>query len=199
MSKNNTLRTVSMTLCSAFLLSACVSNPFSKSEDQASEASENKTAAAQTEQKPAQKATQQKPAQQKQTQQKSTTVAPGMNANGEVVNSSKVEAGTGQQVKGINDWEGEITGKPFPGSKFTKLKIGMPMKQVIDLIGQPSDQGSYVTGKAWIPFYFGADRYRHELIYKGQGRLVFSGGSVGDWSSGHLTWIIYNKNEPAYR
>ncbi|WP_225433133.1 hypothetical protein [Thauera sedimentorum] len=187
MSKHNTIRTVSLTLCSAFVLSACVSNPFNKSSDQAGEASDSsKTAtAAQTEQKPA--------------EQKSSAIPPGMNANGEVVDSTKIEAGHGQQVKGLNDWEGEITGKPFPGSKFTKLKIGMPMRQVMDLIGQPSDQGSYVTGKAWIPFYFGADRYRHELIYKGQGRLIFSGGSVGDWSSGHLTWIIFNKNEGAYR
>jgi hypothetical protein len=72
-----------------------------------------------------------------------------------------------QQVKGINGWEGEISGKPAPGSKFTRLQIGMSMKQVTDLIGQPTDQGAYVTGKAWIPFYYGSDRYRHEAVYKG--------------------------------
>lgn len=181
-------KTLSIALLSAFALSACVSNPF-KSGEQSAEAD---SAAA----KPAAAA----PAEQKsKPAAKSSTVPPGMNANGEVVDSTKIEAGHGQQVKGLNDWEGEITGKPFPGSKFTQLKIGMPMRQVMDLIGQPSDQGAYATAKAWIPFYFGADRYRHELIYKGQGRLIFSGGSVGDWSSGHLTWIIYNKNEPAYR
>ena len=104
-----------------------------------------------------------------------------------------------QTVKGINDWEGEIIGKPAPGSKFTKLKIGMGMKQVTDLIGQPSDQGAYVTGKAWIPFYYGSDRYRHELVYKGQGRLIFSGGGVGSYSSGNLTSIIHNAKEEGYR
>jgi hypothetical protein len=104
-----------------------------------------------------------------------------------------------QTVKGINDWEGEITGKPAPGSKFTKLKIGMSMKQVTDLIGQPSDQGAYVTGKAWIPFYFGSDRYRHEMVYKGQGRLIFAGGSRGDYSSGNLISIIHNAQEGGYR
>ncbi|SMQ97805.1 hypothetical protein PD885_00537 [Xanthomonas fragariae] len=76
-----------------------------------------------------------------------------MNADGEVIKSSDVEAGYGETVKGANDYEGEITGKPAPGSKFTQLKIGMPMKQVTDLIGQPTDQGSYVTGKAFIPFF----------------------------------------------
>ena len=102
-------------------------------------------------------------------------------------------------VKGIDGWEGEISGKPAPGTKFTKLKIGMGMKQVTDLIGQPSDQGAYVTGKAWIPFYFGSDRYRHELVYKGQGRLIFAGGSMGDYSSGHLISIIHNAQESGYR
>jgi hypothetical protein len=114
--------------------------------------------------------------------------------------SAKAESPTDtKMVKGINGWEGEISGKPAPGSKFTKLQIGMSLKQVTDLIGQPTDQGAYVTGKAWIPFYFGSDRYRHELVYKGQGRLIFAGGSVGDYSSGHLTSIIHNAQESGYR
>jgi hypothetical protein len=114
--------------------------------------------------------------------------------------SAKAESPTDtKMVKGINGWEGEISGKPAPGSKFTKLQIGMSLKQVTDLIGQPTDQGAYVTGKAWIPFYFGSDRYRHELVYKGQGRLIFAGGSVGDYSSGHLISIIHNAQESGYR
>ncbi len=39
---------------------------------------------------------------------------------------------------------------------------------------QPTDQGGYITGKAWIPFYFGSDRARWEMAYKGKGRLIFS-------------------------
>lgn len=126
-------------------------------------------------------------------------VGPGMNEAGQVVDSSKVEAGYGQKVKGLNDWEGEITGKPAAGSKFTKLQIGMPMKQVTDLIGQPTDQGAYATGKAWIPWYFGSDRHRYEMVYKGQGRLIFAGGSLGDFTSGNLIWIIHNASEGGYR
>ncbi|HTT11862.1 MAG TPA: hypothetical protein VMG60_13290 [Burkholderiaceae bacterium] len=122
-----------------------------------------------------------------------------MNDKGEVVDSKKVEAGYGQKVKGVGDWEGEITGKPGPGSKFTQLQIGMGMHQVLDLVGQPTDQGAYITGKAWIPFYFGSDRHRYEMIYKGMGRLIFAGGGVGDWSAGHLIWIIHNPNEGPYR
>jgi hypothetical protein len=126
-------------------------------------------------------------------------VAPGMNAAGEVVDPSKVEGGHGQKVKGLNDWEGEILGKPAPGSKFTQLKIGMSMRQVTDIAGQPSDQGAYITGKAWIPFYFGSDRHRFEMVYKNQGRLIFAGGSLGDLSGGNLIWIIHSAAEDGYR
>ena len=125
--------------------------------------------------------------------------APGMNAQGEVVDSSKVSSGYGQRVKGINNWEGEITGKARPGAPFTKLQIGMSMRQAVDLVGQPTDSGAYVTGKAWIPFYFGSDRHRYEMVYKNQGRLIFAGGSLGNWSGGNLIWVIHNPNEPGYR
>jgi hypothetical protein len=125
--------------------------------------------------------------------------APGMNERGEVVDSSKVSSGHGQRVKGIGNWEGEITGKPRAGAPFTKLQIGMSMRQAVDLVGQPTDSGAYVTGKAWIPFYFGSDRHRYEMVYKNQGRLIFAGGSLGNWTGGNLIWIIHNANEPGYR
>ncbi len=125
-------------------------------------------------------------------------IGPGMNERGEVIDPTKVEAGHGQRVKGINDWEGEITGKPAPGSKFTELKIGMSFGQVQGILGVPSDQGSYITGKAFIPFFFGSDRYRHEAVYKGQGRLIFAGSAGFDMNS-HLIWIINSANETGVR
>lgn len=124
---------------------------------------------------------------------------PGMNERGDVIDPSKVEAGSGQTVKGINDWEGEIVGRPAPGSKFTQLKIGMSIKQVTDIVGQPTDQGAYITGKAFIPFFWGSDRYRHELLYKGTGRLIFAGGNLGNMTGGNLIWIIHSANEGGYR
>ena len=123
----------------------------------------------------------------------------GLDARGNVVDSSKVEAGSGRTVKGLNGYEGEITGNPARNSKFTRLQIGMSTKQVTDIAGQPTDQGAYMTGKAWIPFYFGSDRHRFEMTYKGQGRLIFAGGGMGDFSSGNLIWIIHNANESGYR
>jgi hypothetical protein len=125
-------------------------------------------------------------------------IGPGMNASGEVTDPRKVETGYGQKVKGLDDWEGEITGQPAPGSKFTQIKIGMPMKQVMDLVGQPTDQGAYITGKAFIPFFWGSDRYRHELVYKGQGRLIFAGSGGFDLSA-HLIWIIHSAAEQGLR
>ena len=122
----------------------------------------------------------------------------GMDANGNVVDSKLVESGSGRTVKGINGYEGEITGNPAPKSKFTQLQIGMSYKQVTDIVGQPSDQGAYMTGKAWIPFFFGSDRYRHELVYEKTGRLIFAGSSGFD-SNAHLIWIIHNRNEARYR
>jgi hypothetical protein len=130
---------------------------------------------------------------------KTTKVGPGMNASGEVIDAAKVESGYGQKVKGINDFEGEVTGIPAPNSKFSQLQIGMGIKQVMDMVGPPTDQGAYITGKAFIPFYFGSDRSRFELVYKGQGRLIFAGGSVGNISGGNLVWIINSAVESGYR
>jgi len=125
---------------------------------------------------------------------------PGMDARGYVIDSSKVESGSGRTVKGINDYEGEITGIAAPNAKFNRLQIGMSWKQVTDIIGEPTDSGAYVTGKAWIPFYFGGDRHRLEATYKGQGRLIFAGGSgFSGIGSGNLIWIIHSANETGYR
>lgn len=42
-----------------------------------------------------------------------------------------------------------------------------------------------------------SSRYRYELAYKGQSRLVFAGKSMG--SGGNLIWIIHNKNHSGCR
>ena len=126
-------------------------------------------------------------------------VREGMTASGEVVDASKVSCGDGPKVKGINDTEGEILGKLAPGSKFDQLKIGMGMKQATDITGPPTDRGAYVTGKAFIPFYFGGDRLRYELAYKNWGRLIFAGGGIGNYSGGNLTCIINAAKESGYR
>lgn len=125
---------------------------------------------------------------------------PGMDARGNVIDPTKVESGSGRKVKGLRDWEGEITGNPVQGSKFDSLQIGMSLKQVTDIVGEPTDSGAYVTGKAFIPFFFGSDAARMELTYKGKGRLIFaSGGVMGGTTGGNLIWVINSANEPGYR
>lgn len=121
-----------------------------------------------------------------------------LSKNKPVTDSSKVEAGQGTTVTGLNEWQGEITGIPAANSRFTQLRIGMPQQQVVDLVGQPTDQGAYITGKAFIPFYYGSDKSRWEMVYKGQGRLIFS-NQAGFGSGYYLTWIIHNANEGGYR
>lgn len=86
--------------------------------------------------------------------------------------------------------EGEIVGKPAPGSKFSKLKIGMTLPQVVKLIGPPTKQWQHPTGKASIPFYFGPDRWLLKYSYKGEGLLTFNYG--GDQL---LTRVEVNKAE----
>jgi len=112
--------------------------------------------------------------------------------------SSSESKSQGSDTKASEDESARgIYGNPPPHSPFSKLKLGMSSKQVTDLIGQPTDQKTYMTGKAWIPFYFGSDRSRLEYRYKGQGVLTFAGG--GGFSSNYtLSRVIYNSKESGY-
>ena len=103
-----------------------------------------------------------------------------------------------RKVKTKDGLEGEIVGTPAAKSKFAKLQIGMPQRQVEDLIGAPSDTKTYVTGKAWIPFYFGKDTYRFETFYKHEGRLTFEGGGITG-SSGKLIRVTVDTSEDGYQ
>lgn len=77
-----------------------------------------------------------------------------------------------------NQFDGEISGTPSPDSRFAKVKIGMELEQVYKLIGEPDQLNSHNTGKNWIPFYFGADGRRIITLYRGEGCLTYSAGSV---------------------
>jgi hypothetical protein len=71
-------------------------------------------------------------------------------------------------------FEGEMYGVPASNSKFAKLRIGMKQREVEGLIGRPDDEDSHITGKAFIPFFFGGDTHRLEAFYKGEGQLTYS-------------------------
>ena len=59
-------------------------------------------------------------------------------------------------------------------------------------------KSAFQNGKAFIPFYFGSDKSRWEMVYKGQGRLIFS-NQAGFGTGYYLTWVIHNANEGGYR
>jgi hypothetical protein len=80
-------------------------------------------------------------------------------------------------------YTGEIIGTPAAGSKFAQLQIGMDTNEAQKIVGRFPDQvHTYESGKRWIPFYFGNDARRMQVLYKGEGCLIFTGG--GAFSSG---------------
>lgn len=90
---------------------------------------------------------------------------------------------------------------PIPASSpFSKVKVGMTMAQVAEILGQPSDKQDYASGKAFIPFYYGADVHRQEWHYKGQGSITFSAGNqFGAGSGGSVLSVNYDPSNTGYR
>lgn len=83
-----------------------------------------------------------------------------------------------------------------PNNPLSQIKTGMTKKQVRDLVGQPSDENSYESGKRWIPWYYGNDARRTSWYYKGQGQVVFADGNVfGGGSGGEVVEVIADSNE----
>jgi hypothetical protein len=107
------------------------------------------------------------------------------------------QAAADQVVTGQNGVRGDIIGTPAPGSKFSRVRIGMPMKQVEDLIGPPSDTAGHITGKAFIPFYFGGDTHMLEAFYRGEGQLSYAPANFGT-SAYQLVRIIVDPSEQGY-
>ncbi|MBS1212137.1 MAG: hypothetical protein H6R26_753 [Proteobacteria bacterium] len=92
--------------------------------------------------------------------------------------SSKKEAPAGKSGQASEEGS-RIVGNIPADSPFSKLKLGMTKGMVHELIGQPTDEMTYSTGKVWIPFYFGKDMARLEEMYKGQGRITYTGMGMG--------------------
>lgn len=68
----------------------------------------------------------------------------------------------------------ETARPPAPGTPLARVAMGMTEAQVIEILGAPTSQQSYVTGKAFIPMYYGTDTSRLDYRYKGVGIVVFS-------------------------
>jgi len=84
---------------------------------------------------------------------------------------------------------------PVPASSpLSKIKVGMSEQEVREILGPPTGENEYVSGKAFIPWYFGPDRTRRGYFYKGMGRVVFSGGS-GFNRTGKVSRVEYDPSE----
>ena len=91
-------------------------------------------------------------------------------------------------------FEGEVYGNIPAGSKWSRLIIGMDQAEVVRILGGTSHDISVMpTGKAFIPFYYGTDRHRYEVVYRGQGSVSYTGGSWGG-GRGVLMMINYDTN-----
>ncbi|WP_022947431.1 hypothetical protein [Methylohalobius crimeensis] len=99
----------------------------------------------------------------------------------------------------IQQSSGPIAAEKIPtNSPFAKVEKEMSEGRVYDLIGQPTEVKTYMTGKSWIPFYYGPDTHRKEALYKGQGRIVFT--ASGMWGTGvyKVYQVIYDPTEDGY-
>ncbi len=112
--------------------------------------------------------------------------------------------GCGTTDSGTSDQAAAKTAEPAqaavpipPDSPFAKVKTGMSISEVYALIGQPTDTSHHITGKAFIPYYYGGDTHRMEAIYKGQGRIVFAPRNAFT-SDMEVIEINYDPKEPGY-
>ena len=63
---------------------------------------------------------------------------------------------------------------PPAGSPLAQIQVGMTEIDVRKALGEPTSSRDYITGKAFIPYYYGPDTARSAWTYAGQGEVVFS-------------------------
>lgn len=85
---------------------------------------------------------------------------------------------------------------PVPSdSPLAKVALGMNDTQVRNILGEPNNSNAYMTGKAFIPFYFGPDTHRADWMYEGVGRVVFSRNR---WTGGlKVIRVLHDPGETA--
>ncbi len=87
------------------------------------------------------------------------------------------------------------SGKKMPLSAVRK---GMSLREVNALIGYPTSTTAHLTGKTFIPFYFGGDTARRINLYKGRGRILFTHASAFS-RAWRVREIQIDPKEPGYR
>lgn len=85
---------------------------------------------------------------------------------------------------------------PIPASSpLAKIEQGMTDSQVRAILGEPDGAHSYVTGKSWIPFYYGPDTSRMEWRYAGKGLITFSRNAYS--GSLKVVRVVYDPKQKA--
>jgi hypothetical protein len=84
---------------------------------------------------------------------------------------------------------------PPASSPLAKVHEGMTEPQVAAILGVPDDSKAYITGKAFIPFYYGADVSRFACYYRGKGRVIFAGGNQWGAGRGKVERVEYDPSE----
>jgi hypothetical protein len=79
--------------------------------------------------------------------------------------------------------------------KIDRVQQGMRATEVQELMGRPDAEKTYITGKQFIPWYFGPDTTRTTWFYKGQGRVTFKGGNVFGSGGSGVMQIEIDPNE----
>ena len=88
---------------------------------------------------------------------------------------------------------------PIPASTpLAKVTEGMGVKEVGDLMGQPTDQKESITGKSFNPFHFGGDNVRMTWYYKGIGRIIFSDSGFLGAEGMRVRKVEYDPGETGY-
>ena len=87
---------------------------------------------------------------------------------------------------------------PPPKSKMAQITPEMRESQVMKIMGPPDDSKAYVTGKAFIPYYFGPDTTRFAAYWKGEGRVIFMGGNAWGGGRGKVVRVEYDPSEDGF-
>jgi hypothetical protein len=107
--------------------------------------------------------------------------------------ASSKKQGPGEPAASASAIEGDIPAD----HPLARVKIGMSQGHVHEILGQPTDTKHYSTGKVWIPFYFGKDAMRYEELYKGVGRITYTGAGVGGINY-KVYHIVYDPAEDGF-
>ena len=86
----------------------------------------------------------------------------------------RVEAAAPQSAPAAPAAAAKAQYEPVTEGKLSQISEGMSNGDVVSILGSPTSEQSYTTGKQWIPYYYGSDTSRVDYKYAGLGVVTFS-------------------------